>query len=203
VDDGKVFLMIRVQVTERLIFEANELLDGINHNGMKKRPSFKDEDPLLGAIGEIAVIDYCWNNDLLAYKHQGLKSDVQLHSGHTIEVKVQKVTTPPQMHYQVNFSSMSKHNEKSDFMFFNRVQFVAGKAEAVWLLGGCSWDKFFRMATFHHEGDPMMNIDENGNMSPSGRYFNQDSYDLPISQLAPPSAAVKHFKSLQAKEEAI
>ena len=58
--------MIRVQVTERLIFEANELLDGINQNSMKKRPSFKDEDPLLGAIGEIAVIDYCWSNDLLA-----------------------------------------------------------------------------------------------------------------------------------------
>jgi hypothetical protein len=85
--------MIRVQVTERLIFEANELLlDGINQNSMKKRPSFKDEDPLLGAIGEIAVIDYCWSNDLLAYKHQSNKSDIQLHSGHTIEVKVQKVT---------------------------------------------------------------------------------------------------------------
>ena len=65
--------MIRVQVTERLIFEANELLDGINKNSMKKRPSFKDEDPLLGAIGEIAVIDYCWSNDLLAYKHQDQK----------------------------------------------------------------------------------------------------------------------------------
>ena len=34
--------MIRVQVTERLIFEANELLDGINQNSMKKQPSFKD-----------------------------------------------------------------------------------------------------------------------------------------------------------------
>jgi hypothetical protein len=38
--------MIRVQVTDRLIFEANELLDGINQNSMKKRPSFKDEDSL-------------------------------------------------------------------------------------------------------------------------------------------------------------
>jgi hypothetical protein len=195
--------MIRVQVTERLIFEAQELIEEINPATFSSASSFKDENLLLGAIGEIAVIDYCWTNDLLAYKHQGLKSDVQLHSGHTIEVKVQKVTTPPQMHYRVNFASCSRDTENSDFFFFNRVQFVAGKAEAVWLLGGCSWDKFFRMATFHHEGDPMMNIDENGNMSPSGRYFNQDSYDLPISQLAPPSAALKHFKSLQAKEEAI
>ena len=195
--------MIRVQVTERLIFEAQELIEEINPATFSSASSFKDENLLLGAIGEIAVIDYCWTNDLLAYKHQGLKSDVQLHSGHTIEVKVQKVTTPPQMHYRVNFASCSRDTENSDFFFFNRVQFVAGKAEAVWLLGGCSWDKFFRMATFHHEGDPMMNIDEIGNMSPSGRYFNQDSYDLPISQLAPPSAALKHFKSLQTKEEAI
>jgi hypothetical protein len=195
--------MIRVQVTERLIFEAQQLIEEINPATFSSASTFKDENLLLGAIGEIAVIDYCWNNDLLAYKHQGLKSDVQLHSGHTIEVKVQKVTSPPQMHYRVNFASCSRDTENSDFFFFNRVQFVAGKAEAVWLLGGCSWDKFFRMATFHHEGDPMMNIDENGNMSPSGRYFNQDSYDLPISQLAPPSAALKHFKSLQAKEEAI
>jgi hypothetical protein len=59
------------------------------------------------------------------------------------------------------------------------------------------------MATLHLEGDPMMNFDENGLMSPTGRYFNTDCYDLAISQLAPPSAALKHFKSLQAKEEAI
>jgi len=194
--------MIRVQVTERLIFEANELLDGINQNGMKKRPSFKDEDPLLGAIGEIAVIDYCWSNNLLAYKHQNNKSDIQLHSGHTIEVKVQKVSTSPEMHYRVNFASMSKHTEKSDFMFFTHLQYVAGTPECVWLLGGCSWDKFFRMATLHHEGDQMMRHHADGNHVPSGRYFLQDCYDLPISQLAPPSAALKHFKSLQTKEEA-
>jgi hypothetical protein len=194
--------MIRVQVTERLIFEANELLEGHDVDSIKKKSTFKDENLLLGAIGEIAVIDYCWSNNLLAYKHQYNKSDIQLHSGHTIEVKVQKVSTPPQMHYRVNFASCSKDTEKSDFFFFNRVQFVAGKPEAVWLLGGCSWDKFFRMATFHHQGDPMMNVNENGDTSPSGRYFNQDSYDLPISQLAPPSAALKHFKSLQTKEEA-
>jgi hypothetical protein len=167
---------------------------------MKKRPSFKDEDPLLGAIGEIAVIDYCWSNDLLAYKHQNNKSDIQLHSGHTIEVKVQKVSTSPEMHYRVNFASMSKHTEKSDFMFFTHLQYVAGTPEAVWLLGGCSWDKFFRMATLHHEGDQMMRHHADGNHVPSGRYFLQDCYDLPISQLAPPSAALKHFKSLQQKE---
>ena len=195
--------MIRVQVTERLIFEANELLDGINQNSMKKRPSFKDEDPLLGAIGEIAVIDYCWSNDLLAYKHQSNKSDIQLHSGHTIEVKVQKVSTTPEMHYRVNFASMSKHTEKSDFFFFTHLQFVAGIPEAVWLLGGCSWDKFFRMATLHHEGDQMMRHHADGNHVPSGRYFADNCYDLPILQLAPPSAALKHFKSLQTKEEAL
>jgi hypothetical protein len=194
--------MIRVQVTDRLIAEANEWINGISPVNMTGYSVFKDENLFLGAIGEIAVIDYCWNNDLLAYKYQSNKSDIQLHSGHTIEVKVQKVSTPPQMHYRVNFASCSKDTEKSDFFFFNRVQFVAGKPEAVWLLGGCSWDKFFRMATFHHQGDPMMNVNENGDMSPSGRYFNQDSYDLPISQLAPPSAALKHFKSLQTKEEA-
>ena len=195
--------MIRVQVTERLIFEANELLDGINQNSMKKRPSFKGEDPLLGAIGEIAVIDYCWSNDLLAYKHQSNRSDIQLHSGHTIEVKVQKVSTTPEMHYRVNVASRSKETEKSDFFFFTHLQFVAGIPEAVWLLGGCSWDKFFRMATLHHEGDQMMRHHADGNHVPSGRYFADNCYDLPISQLAPPSAALKHFKSLQTKEEAL
>lgn len=194
--------MIRVQITERLIFEANELLHDVNEATFKKRADYKEEHLLLGAIGEVAVIDYCWSNNLLAYKHQNNKSDIRLHSGHTIEVKTQKCSTAPTMSYKVNFGALKKQTEKSDFMFFNRVQFVAGSPECVWLLGGCSWDKFFRMATFHHEGDPMMNIDENGLMSPTSRYFNTDCYDLPISQLAPPSAALKHFKSLQTKEEA-
>ena len=194
--------MIRVQVTDRLIFEANELLEGHDVESIKAKSNFKEDHLLLGAIGEIAVIDYCWNNDLLAYKHQSNKSDIQLHSGHTIEVKVQKVTTSPEMHYRVNFASCSKDTEKSDFFFFTHLQYVAGIPEAVWLLGGCSWDKFFRMATLHHEGDQMMRHRADGNHVPSGRYFNQDSYDLPISQLAPPSAALKHFKSLQTKEEA-
>ena len=194
--------MIRVQVTDRLIFEANELLHDVHGASFKKRADYKEEHLLLGAIGEIAVIDYCWNNDLLAYKHQSNKSDIQLHSGHTIEVKVQKVTTSPEMHYRVNFALCSKDTEKSDFFFFTHLQYVAGTPEAVWLLGGCSWDKFFRMATLHHEGDQMMRHRADGNHVPSGRYFNQDSYDLPISQLAPPSAALKHFKSLQTKEEA-
>ena len=194
--------MIRVQVTDRLIFEANELLQDVDGASFKKRADYKEEHLLLGAIGEIAVIDYCWNNDLLAYKHQSNKSDIRLHSGHTIEVKTQKCSSAPTMNYKVNFSALKKQTEKSDFMFFNRIQFVAGSPECVWLLGGCSWDKFFRMATLHHEGDQMMRHRADGNHVPSGRYFNQDSYDLPISQLAPPSAALKHFKSLQTKEEA-
>lgn len=195
--------MIRVQVTDRLIFEANELLEDMSGATFKKRADYKEEHSLIGAIGEIAVIDYCWTNDLLAYKHQGLKSDVQLHSGHTIEVKVQKVTTPPEMHYCVNFGVRKNPVEKSDFFFFVHLQYVAGRPEAIWLLGGCSWDKFFRMATLHHAGDPMMRRLPDGDYVPSGRYYNTDCHDLPISQLAPPSAALKHFKSLQAKEEAI
>ena len=194
--------MIRVQVTDRLVAEANELLEGHDVQSIKAKSNFKEDHLLLGAIGEIAVIDYCWNNDLLAYKHKSNKSDIRLHSGHTIKVKVQKVTTSPEMHYRVNFASCSKDTEKSDFFFFTHLQYVAGTPEAVWLLGGCSWDKFFRMATLHHEGDQMMRHRADGNHVPSGRYFNQDSYDLPISQLAPPSAALKHFKSLQTKEEA-
>jgi hypothetical protein len=194
--------MIRVQVTERLIFEANELIDQINPNSMRKRSTFKDENLFLGAIGEVAVIDYCWNNDLLAYKHENNKSDIQLHSGHTIEVKVQKNNYEPKPFYRVNFASCSKETEKSDFFFFAHLQYVAGIPEAVWLLGGCSWDKFFRMATFRREGDSMMRYFEDGSEITSGRYFSQDCYILPISQLAPPSAAIKHFKSLQTKEEA-
>jgi hypothetical protein len=199
--------MIRVQVTERLIFEANELLEDSykptsDTPSWKKNADFKEEHLLLGAIGEVALIDYCWSNNLLAYKHQNNKSDIQLHSGHTIEVKTQRCSTAPTMNYKVNFGSRNKQTEKSDFCFFNRVQFVAGIPEAVWLLGGCSWDKFFRLATFHHRGDPMIDIDQNGLMISTGRYFTTDCYDLPISQLAPPSAALKHFKSLQTKEEA-
>ena len=193
--------MIRVQVTDRLIAEARTLVDD-PHQTLKDSGHYTDENLLIGALGEIAVIDYCWSNNLLAYKHQNNKSDIRLHSGHTIEVKTQKCSTAPTMNYKVNFSALKKQTEKSDFMFFNRVQFVAGSPECVWLLGGCSWDKFFRMATLHLEGDPMMNFDENGLMSPTGRYFTTECYDLPISQLAPPSAALKHFKSLQTKEEA-
>jgi hypothetical protein len=195
--------MIRVQVTDRLIFEANELLEDLSGATFKERADYKEEHSFIGAIGEIAVIDYCWTNDLLAYKHQGLKSDVQLHSGHTIEVKTQTINFEPQLHYLVNFGVRKNPVEKSDFFFFANLQYVAGTPEAVWLLGGCSWDKFFRMATLHHAGDPMMRRLPDGDYVPSGRYYNTDCHDLPISQLAPPSAALKHFKSLQAKEEAI
>jgi hypothetical protein len=195
--------MIRVQITDRLIAEAQELIEGINPKNMSSYSVFKDENLLMGAIGEIAVIDYCWTNDLLAYKHHNNTSDIQLHSGQTIEVKVQKNNFEPRHYYRVNFASCSKDTEKSDFFFFAHVQYVAGTPEAVWLLGGCSWDKFFRLADFHREGDPMMRYLEDGSELLSGRYFNQDCYDLPISQLAPPSATLKHFKSLQAKEEAI
>ena len=62
--------MIRVQVTDRLIAEAYELLEGHDVESIKTRSNFKEDHLLLGAIGEISVIDYCWNNDLLAYKHQ-------------------------------------------------------------------------------------------------------------------------------------
>ena len=194
--------MIRVQVTDRLIFEANELTEGINPVNMSSYSVFKDENLLMGALGEIAVIDYCWTNDLLAYKHQNNKSDIRLHSGHTIEVKTQKNNFEPRHYYRVNFAASTRNTEKSDFFFFTHLQFVAGKPEAVWLLGGCSWDKFFRLADFHHQGDSMMRYLEDGTESLSGRYFNQDCYDLPISQLAPPGATLKHFKSLQEKEEA-
>ena len=49
--------MIRVQVTERLIAEANEWINDINPMNMTGYSLFKDENLLLGAIGEIAVID--------------------------------------------------------------------------------------------------------------------------------------------------
>jgi hypothetical protein len=171
---------------------------------MKAIHCLRMKNLLLGAIGEIAVIDYCWSNDLLAYKHQSNKSDIQLHSGHTIEVKGTKGQhhTRDALPRQLCVNDANS-TEKSDFFFFTHLQFVAGIPEAVWLLGGCSWDKFFRMATLHLEGDQMMRHHADGNHVPSGRYFLQDCYDLPISQLAPPSAALKHFKSLQTKEEAL
>lgn len=194
--------MIRVQISERMIFEAQQLMDDLTDGKSRYWTEATAEERLIGALGEIALIDYCWNNDLLAHKNQSFRNDVKLFSGHTIEVKTQKVSSVPQMNYRVNFSADKKETESSDFMFFTRVQFVAGRAECVWLLGGCSWDKFWRLSDHHHTGDPMMDYDSNGDMSPSGRYFSTECYDLAISQLAPPSAALKHFKSLQQKEEA-
>ena len=193
--------MIRVQVTDRLIAEAWTLMDD-SHQTLKDSGQYTDEKLLIGALGEIAVIDYCWNNDLLIFKNEGRSSDLKLYSGQTVEVKAQKVSSAPELHYRVIAESRSENTERSDFYFFTHLQYVAGKPECVWLLGGCSWDKFFRMATFHNQGDPIMQTFANGNHLPSGRYFATDCYDLPISQLAPPSATVKHFKSLQQKEEA-
>lgn len=193
--------MIRMEITERMIFEANELFEETDLEVFKTRKDFKDEHLLIGTIGEIAVISYCWENDLLAFKPEGRSNDIRLHSGHTIEVKTQKCSSEPKANYKVNFSARHKEIETSDFCFFNRIQFVAGRPEFVWLLGGCSRDKFFRMASFHVAGDPMTDIDQNGVLSLSGRFYSTDCYDLPISQLAPPSAALKHFKSLQQKEQ--
>jgi len=194
--------MIRVQVTNSLVKEAQQLIKDIDPSRFEKRADYKEEHLLLGAIGEIGVIDYCWTNDLLAFKNEGYSSDVRLYSGHTVEVKTAKCSTVPKIIYEVNFGAQKTHTEKSDFVFFNRLQFVAGKPEALWLLGACSWDKFFRLATFQREGEAMMNLYDNGEGGPSNRLYNTDCFNLPISQLAPPSATLKHFKSLQAKEEA-
>jgi hypothetical protein len=194
--------MIRVQVTERLIYEAEELTKDLDHAGFIKRHDYKEEHKIIGALGEIALIDYCWNNDLLAFKNEGISSDVRLYSGHTIEVKTQKVNANPKTHYMVNMASYQKTTEKSDFLFFTHLQYVAGTPEAVWLLGGCSWDKFWRLSTQNLQGQPMMRHFANGDEVPNGRYFATDVQTLRISQLAPPSAALKHFKFLQEKEEA-
>jgi len=193
--------MIRVQVTDRLIAEAREYVEPLKCQEEAKT-RFTDERMLIGAFGEIAVIDYCWNNDLLAFKNDGRSSDVRLYSGQTIEVKTQKVNTLPKMHYCVRAGSQTEKTEKSDFYFFTHLQYVAGKPEAVWLLGGCSWDKFWRLSQKHLQGSPMMNHYPDGNEVANGRYYPVDTNLLPISQLAPPSATLKHFKSLQQREEA-
>lgn len=194
--------MIRVQVTERMIFDATEFLNDLVDPSFADRHDYKEEHKLIGAIGEIALIDYCWNNDLLAFKNEGRSSDVRLFSGQTIEVKTQKVSSEPKVHYVVNVASRQKVTEFSDFMFFTRLQFVAGKADALWLLGACSRDKFWRLSKPNLAGDPMMDDDGQGNQTFSGRYYTTDAHTLSIAQLAPPSAALKHFKSLQEKEEA-
>jgi hypothetical protein len=193
--------MIRIQVTKQLIEDAWLFIDDA-HQTLKDSGRYTDERLMMGALGEAALIDYCWNNDLLAFKNEGRSSDVRLYSGQTIEVKTQKVTNPPEMHYVVNVASRSENTERSDFYFFTYLQYVAGTVEAIWLLGGCSWDKFWRLSERHLQGSPMMRHYTDGNEVPNGRYFSLDTNLLPISQLAPPSATLKHFKSLQAKEEA-
>jgi hypothetical protein len=193
--------MIRIQVTKQLIEDAWLFIDDA-HQTLKDSGRYTDERLMMGALGEAALIDYCWNNDLLAFKNEGRSSDVRLYSGQTIEVKTQKVTNPPEMHYVVNVASRSENTERSDFYFFTYLQYVAGTVEAIWLLGGCSWDKFWRLSERHLQGSPMMRHYTDGNEVPNGRYFSLDTNLMAISQLAPPSATLKHFKSLQAKEEA-
>jgi hypothetical protein len=192
--------MIRVQVTDRLVADAQLLVDD-PHQTLKDAGRYSDADLLIGSLGEIAVIDYCWNNDLLIFKNEGRSSDLKLYSGQTVEVKTQKVSTTPELHYRVNVASRTANSEKSDFYFFTHLQFVAGRPEAVWLLGGCSWDKFWRLSERHAEGSPMMRHYADGNEVANGRYFSCDTNILPISQLAPPSATLKHFQSLQQKEQ--
>ena len=193
--------MIRVQVTDRLIAEAWTLVDD-SHQTLKDAGRYTDENLLIGALGEIAVIDYCWNNDLLIFKNEGRSSDLKLYSGQTVEVKTQKVTSAPELHYRVIAESRTENTERSDFYFFAHLQYVAGKPEAVYLLGGCSWDKFWRLSERHLQGSQMMRHYPDGNDVANGRYFAEDTNLLPISQLAPPSATLKHFKSLQQREEA-
>lgn len=193
--------MIRMQVSERMLKEAEELFQPMLE--LERAEPMPHEYRMIGALGEIAVIDYCWNNNLLAFKNPDLTADLKLYSGHTIEVKTQKVSTEPQEHYRVLIRSSTLETEKSDFLFFTHLQYVAGIPEAVWLIGGCSWDKFWRLSHKHHQGSPMMRHYPDGNEVANGRYFTHDTNLLPISQLAPPSAALKYFKSLQQKEEAI
>ena len=60
--------MIRVQITEMLISDAELLMD--DHQSFGERADhYSDEQLVMGALGEAALIDYCWNNDLLAFKN--------------------------------------------------------------------------------------------------------------------------------------
>ena len=186
-------------MTEMLISEAEMLVDDA-HQSLKDSGRYTDENLMMGALGEAALIEYCWNNDLLAFKNQGRSSDVKLYSGETVEVKTQKVGSEPKDYYRVLIESRCQNTERSDFLFFTHLQYVAGRPEAVWLLGGCSWDKFWRLSQRHLQGSPMMRHYADGNEVANGRYFPLDTNLLPISQLAPPSATLKHFKSLQQKE---
>lgn len=191
--------MIRMQITERLIADAELLVDDA-HQSLKDSGRYTNENLMIGAIGEAALIDYCWDNNLLIFKNDGRSSDLRLYSGQTVEVKTQKVTTDPQEYYRVLIQSRSQNTEKSDFIFFTHLQYIAGRPEVIWLIGGCSWDKFFRLSQRHPQGSPMMHHYPDGSEVANGRYFPFETNLLPISQLAPPSATIKHFKSLQQKE---
>lgn len=194
--------MIRMQITERMIFEAEEFIVR-PHETNPRVGRYTEEKMLIGAIGEIALIDYCWSNNLLIFKNDGMSADLKLYSGHKVEVKSQRATATPEEHYRVLVSTRQKDTEVSDFYFFTHVQFVAGRAECVWLLGGCSKAKFWRMADGRLAGSQITRNDKEGNETPIGRTWPEDCHLLQISQLAPPSATLKHFKSLQQKEEAI
>jgi hypothetical protein len=193
--------MIRVQVTDQLITEARELMI-VPHSEHNRAAKYTEEKMMIGALGEVALTEYCWNNSLLIFQSAGMSSDLQLYSGHKVEVKSQKCSKMPEMHYRVTIGTRQKDTEVSDFYFFTQVQFVAGIPECVWLLGGCSKPKFWRMAFGLKAGSPITRNDELGNETPIGRTWSEDMHLLPISSLAPPSAALNHFKSLQPKEEA-
>jgi len=84
--------MIRIQITERLIADAELLVDDA-HQSLKDSGRYTDENLMIGAIGEAALIDYCWSNDLLIFKNDGRSSDLRLYSGHLASRAAKRVGT--------------------------------------------------------------------------------------------------------------
>ena len=154
--------MITLQITPQQISRAENLYSFDNLRGSIT----KGNSNLYGALGEIVVMDYFEEKDVLAEATYDYDLIID---GYKVDVKTKKTTVTPKPEYLCSISAFNT-KQKCDYYFFIRVDLPRKKA---FLLGYIEKEKFFQKAFFKKKGE----LDVNGFV------FKDDCYNLPISAL--------------------
>ena len=194
---------MRIPITQEMLEDAQDLFEST----VKEDRIRKWGEPwkgLIGALGELEVLKFLWTNNVEAKKATILTHDIDLAPNYRLEVKTQRSKIRPELHYGLNFNQDNWEFEEADFIFFTVVQ-VTGTFEnptfdSIHLFGGCSKDKFLRLATENLAGTTIYRYDGKGNKIQTPNYWKKDSYEITGHHLTPALKTVEYFRTLQTKE---
>lgn len=132
----------------------------------------KGRSSIFGALGEILVIDYFANRNVVDEPTYDYDLIID---GYKIDVKTKRTTVDPRPDYLCSISTFNTR-QQCDYYFFVRVN---EEHTTGYLLGYIGKDEFYRLAEKRSKGD----VDVNGFI------FKDDCYNIRIDKLKPFNAA--------------